>query len=231
MKFTCYIPCAGDPPLTQRAVDSLLKELEDYPDASIVILNNMEKPLFIDYPPSRLAIVDMPVRLLHGQSINLIIREACNTEQPFAMSLHNDAMLYPGAVKELLAEWERVQAIDPKWGTIMLGHNNGDAFVLWNPAYNYAENVWHDPFLLPMYYMDNHYYRIQELRGWHRYSTEHDLLLHEGSHSIKNDPIMRRKNDIVFRHHGAIYKDIWGGLPGSETSNDPYANGTLSRNK
>lgn len=227
--FTCYIPCGGDLYLTQRAVESLLPQLAEYPGTRAVILNNTEAPIDpADFPGA--VIEPMPVRLLHGQSINWMVRDAYKNQEPFCMSLHNDAKLYPGAVKELLDKWQEIQYTNTRWGAITLGHNNGDAFVLWNPEFFHKENVWHDPVLLPFYYLDNHMYRIMELRGYPIIRTEHDLLLHEGSHSIKNDPILRRKNDIVFKYHGMIYNEIWGGYPGSETSNDPYASGTLSRN-
>lgn len=222
-RFTCYIPCGGDLHLTHRAVASLADELaNDYPYASIVVINNTEGPIEV---PGADDIVDMPVRLLHGQSINYMIRDAAARREPFCMSLHNDAKLYPGAVKELLDKWAEIQYTNTRWGAITLGHNNGDAFVLWNPRFFIDENVWHLPFLHPFYYLDNTMYRMMELRGYEIIHTENDLILHEGSHTIRNDPVWRRINDICFKHHGSIYAELWGGYPGSETINDPTARG------
>jgi len=227
MKVTCYIPCGGDLQLTERAIKSFWDEIgRTEHEAKLVVINNTETPI----GEMRADVINMPVRLLHGQSINWMIRQTRRAKDAFCMSLHNDAMLYPGALQEILDKWDEVQYNDPRWGTITLGHNNGDAFVLWNPEFFFTENVWHNPVLLPFYFLDNHLYRLMELRGWTIYHTENDLVLHEGSHTIKNDPVARRVNDIVFPHHGAIYKDIWGGMPGEETSRDPYARGTLSRN-
>lgn len=226
LKFTCFIPCGGDTSLTCRALVSLFDELKDYPNGRIAIVNNTERDLTNELPPSDIMeIVDMPVKLLHGQTINWMVKEAKRRNEPFCMSLHNDAMLHAGALKELLDKWEEIRYIDDKWATIHLGSRNGDAFVVWNPEFFFRENVWHLPFLHPFYYLDNTMYRMMVLRNWHIYGTEHDRILHEGSHTIKFDPVWKRINDICFPHHGAIYAELWGGYPGNETIADPTARG------
>lgn len=226
LSFSCFIPCGGDLTLTCRAITSLVKELETFPNSRIVVVNNTERSIGGDLPAIKnLEIVDMPVKLLHGQTINWMVREAKRRQEPFCMSLHNDAMLYPGALQELLDKWGEIRYTDNRWATIHLGNQNGDAFVLWNPEFFFTEGVWHLPFLHPFYYLDNTMYRMMCLRGWSIYGTEHDLILHEGSHTIKFDPVWKRINEICFTHHGAIYVELWGGYPGNETIADPTAKG------
>jgi len=225
----CYIPVGGDLDLTEDAVRSIIQEYENNNiPGEIILINNTNTVLELNQISNsyeRITIMNPPVPLLHGQSINWMIKDTYTKGNPFCMSLHNDAKLQPGALKEMLEYYETIKAT--QWGAITLGRNNGDAFVFWNPLFNYTENVWHNPFLFPMYYMDNHYYRIMTLRGWKIYNTEHDLIYHSGSHMIKNDPVWRNINNIVFKYHGLIYKEIWGGYPGYETSCDLYAHGTL----
>lgn len=221
--MTCYIPVGGDLDLTKRAVDSLLIQDIAPSDLEIMLINNTEKAIegFEDYP--NVSIMDMPVRLLHGQSINFMVRHAASQGMGGCLSLHNDAMLHKGALLEMFNKYEEVK--DTKWGYIVLGHGNGDACVIWNPKFFIEEHVWHQPAFLPFYYLDNLLYRTMELRGYVCHRTEHSLLTHEGSHSIKNDPVQRRMNELAFGLQGQIYASVWGGLPGQEQSNDPTANG------
>lgn len=220
----CYIAVGGDIPMTQDAVASLQQEFKhENIHGEIILINNTENSIKEYFSDTNITILDMPVALLHGQSINLMLKLTIHNNDPFCMALHNDAELKEGALYEILDYYEQIK--DTKWGAICLGHNNGDAFVLWNPLFNTTENVWHNPFLFPMYYMDNHYYRIMQLRGWNIHHTDNDLIIHSGSHMIKNNIVWRRTNDIVFKYHGLIYKEIWGGYPGGETVVDPTARG------
>jgi hypothetical protein len=158
-----------------------------------------------------------------------MIRDVIATDQPFVLSTHTDSELLPGAMEALIAGYE--QRKGTKWYAMGIG---SAIFVAFNPRFFVEENVWFDTFLFPFYYMDNHMGRIAMLRGLGDSlvtleAYEGALIKHVSSHYLKEDPIFRRKNDIAFKHHGAIYADIWGGLPGHETVTDPYASGTLPR--
>jgi hypothetical protein len=216
----CYIPVGGDLYLTHRAVDSLIR---DAPDLNIVLVNNTEQDIRSQFASPRFSVVDMPVRLLHGQSINWMVRDTAKRGSPFCMSLHNDAYVNPGAISDIVSRYEEVK--DTPWSAIFSGSKTGDALVLWNPTFFYKEKVWHLPGLLPFYYLDNLMYRMMSLRNWHLYNSGEGFVVHEGSHTIKNNAVQSRINDICFKYHGMIYNEIWGGPPGKETSKDITANG------
>lgn len=235
MHFRCYIPFARNIGLLNAAINSVIPQIEEYstfPGKKIVVVNDSEGP--IDHLIERMdavEIYELPYRLKmsHALQCNWMIRDAIASCQPFCMSLHSDAELLPGAMKDMLGKYEQIK--DSKWG-MAFGAHGGHIFCISNLEFFQRENVWYDPFLFPFYYMDNHMYRIMNLRGWvsHTTDTPVQLVEHVSSHYLKEDDIFRRKNDIAFGAHGAIYARIWGGLPGAETSIDPYASGTLTRN-
>lgn len=233
--FFCYIPVSRDIDLTKRAVASVVPQLQKYTDRiyPVVILDNTEGGLSdddeIEFEEMGAAVERMKVGLLHGQSINWMVRDAKEMASPFCMSLHNDAELHDGAVDEIMNKYEKVK--DTAWSSIFLGQNNGDAFVLWNPEFFYTEKVWHLPFLHPFYYLDNTMYRMMELRNWTNHRTDNDLITHEGSHTIKKDPVWQRINNVCFKYHGMIYNEIWGGYPGSEKSVDVTLTGIYPLHK
>ena len=214
---------------SKRAVASVVPQLRKHSIRTypVMILDNSEG-LITDDDAKELedlgaVIQRMRVGLLHGQSINWMVRDAHDMNSPFCMSLHNDAWLHEGAVDEILRKYEEMK--ETTWSSIFLGKHNGDAFVLWNPHFVYHENVWHLPFLHPFYYLDNTMYRMMQLRGWTNMSTDNDLITHEGSHTIKHDPVWRRINNVCFKYHGNIYNEIWGGYPGNEKISDPTLTG------
>lgn len=222
--FFCYIPVSRDVDLTKRAVASVVPQLRKHTDRTypVLIIDNTEGEITLEdareFEKMGAAIETMKVGLLHGQSINWMVRDAKEINAPFCMSLHNDAVLHDGAVDEIIAKYEEIK--DTPWSSIFLGSHNGDAFVLWNPEFFYKEKIWHLPFLHPFYYLDNTMYRMMQLRNWKNCSTEHDLITHEGSHTIKKDPVWQRINNVCFKYHGMIYNEIWNGYPGHEKSAD-----------
>jgi hypothetical protein len=166
-----------------------------------------------------------------------MIKDCLATDQPFCLNTHTDTELLEGAIETAVLEYERIA------GTRWYARGLGSAvYVMYNPVFFETENVWFDSFLFPFYYMDNHMGRIAMLRGWSDclvprdtsipmtgYTEEPALIKHVSSHFLKDNPIFAAKNAVAFGPHGQTYVNIWGGLPGAETSMDPYARGTLKR--
>jgi hypothetical protein len=80
-----------------------------------------------------------------------------------------------------------------------------------------------------MYYSDNHIARIAFLRGYKEEMYYSSLVLHNRSHTIRDDSVMRLRNLLGFPKAGEIYQQIWGGLPGHEINSDSYANGLFNK--
>lgn len=239
LNFRMYIPFGRNVDLLNKCVASILAQIDYYSSwdgKKIVIINNSMKPLDGFLYTNECEIWQLPFELTHAQEGNWMVMDAYKTGQPFCATTHTDSELLPGAMEALVRGYETVK------GTRWFGIGIASAiFVAYNPLFFIQEKVWWDPFLFPFYYMDNHVGRIAKLRGWSDTlissdiigsftgTTTHNasLIKHVSSHYLKEDKVFGKKNGIAFRHQGAIYSDIWGGLPGHETSIDPYAAGTL----
>lgn len=234
LNFRLYVSFARNMELLNACIDSVIPQINEFSSwqgKKMVILNDSGEDISaLIHHPEDVEIYEPPYRIKMSPAYmgDWVVRDAWQTGQPFAMTLHTDASLLPGAMADILEKYEEVK--DKKWGMIF-GGAGWEVFAMYNWRFFVEENVWHDPYLFPFYYQDNHLYRIMMLRGWsHEYShSPVPTINHKSSHYLKEDPVFRRKNDIAFPIHGMIYAAIWGGLPGAERSTDPYANGTLPR--
>jgi len=224
--FEVYIGCGFNPELAINAAMSFKAQVlpEGY-RARAVILNNSEKPMptVVDGADD-FEVLEPPVKLTMAQMANWMAKLAAQRGLPFFGSMHDDATVLPGAFADILRKWEQVKA--EKWVTIGLCGFH-DVVGIWNQEAYHRENVWWDGFLFPLYHVDCHFYRTMGLRGWHIYNSDTPgLATHLGSSVIHQDPVMHRKVQLMFHRSEQIYQDIWGGLLGSETNDDPMANGT-----
>lgn len=235
-RYRIYIPFARDTVLLNKCINSIYPQMNEhssYEGKKIVVMNNSGKPLdgLLEHP-EEVDIWELPFELMHAQQMNWMFKDSLKEGYPFTLTTHTDSELMPGAIKAMLDEYEVVKGT--KWYAFGIG---GPIFVAFNPQFFVEENIWYDAFLFPFYYMDNHMGRLAKLRGWSDHCVNIGaypdpavpLVKHVSSHFLKSDPIFAKKNSIAFSAHGQIYKAIWGGLPGAETINDPYASGTLPR--
>lgn len=232
--FRIYISFARNMELLNKCIASIVPQINEHSTwqgKKIVVINDSQTDITGQYVfPEEVEVFEFPYRIKVSPAVmgDYVVKDAHFTGQPFAMTLHTDAELLPGAMEDLLKKYDEVA--DQKWGMIF-GGAGWQVFALYNPRFFFEEDIWHDPYLFPFYYQDNHLYRLMMLRGWQQYASDSPVptIIHKSSHYLKEDPIFRRKNDIAFPAHGAIYAAIWGGLPGYERSNDKYANGTIPR--
>lgn len=229
MKFRMYIPFGGDLDLLAKSVASVVDRIGPFSQEQkvVVVINNTLQPLPENFPNfDRVEELIPPVELVHAQEVNWIIKESRLQNEDCALLLHTDAQLKDGALEDMFSTLEEVNGT--KWAQV-LAYGSG-VFGAINWRFFAAENVDFDPFLFPFYYMDNHMYRIIEARGWTVHITRRaheNLVEHVSSHVLKTDSVFKRKNDLAFPLHGALYEKIWGGLPGKETRHDRTAGGTL----
>lgn len=232
--FKLYIPYACNIDALNKSIDTALSQVEEYssfegkkicvlndtPESIAHLINNIDKVEIFEFP--------YRIKMTHAQQGNWMIQDAIHTGQAFCMTIHADAEMLPGAMEDLLKKVKEVS--NSKWG-IVFGGATWQVFACYNLKFFQEEDVWFDPFLFPFYYMDNHMHRIMDLRGWKIHASDSPIatIIHKSSHYLKEDTIFCRKNNIAFPAHGAIYEQIWGGLPGKERVRDPYANGTLPR--
>jgi hypothetical protein len=231
-RFRIYIPFGRNVELLNKAIASIVPQIDEfssYEGKKIVVINNTCKPLIpLLEQPDAVDVWELPFALPHAAEGNWMIKDALDSGQPFCLTTHTDSELLPGAMAAMVKGYE--ERIGTKWYAMGI---DGSIFAAYNTEFFRKEDVWFDTFLFPFYYMDNHLGRIAMLRGYSDGQASRDpaipLVKHVSSHYLKEDPIFCRKNAIAFKHHGAIYTEIWGGLPGHETVTDPYASGTLPR--
>jgi hypothetical protein len=227
--FRMYIPFGGNIELLKTAVNSALPQMREYSSFAgklIVVLNNSGKSIS-GILGDDVEIWDAPFELVHAQEANWMIDDAYKTGQPFLLATHTDVELLPGCIEEFIRVYEEKR--NTKWYALGVG---GPMFLAYNLDFFKKEGIVFDPFIFPFYFMDDHMERLALLRGWSNYiphNVDETFILHKKSHYINDNPIEKKKNDITFDHFKAIYKNIWGGLPGHETVTDPYASGTLPR--
>jgi len=232
--FRLYIPFARNLDLLNKCIESVVPQIHEfssYVGKKIVVINNsgvhIDAEKELKYP-NDVDVWELPFELTHAQEANWMIKDTATQGLDFCATTHTDSELLPGAMETLIKGYDGVKGT--KWYAMGIG---SPIFVAFNHRFFIEENVWFDPFLLPFYYMDNHMGRIARLRGWSDTLVEGPpttpLLKHVSSHVLKEDAVFRSKNNVAFPAHGQIYKAIWGGMPGQEIINDPYANGTLPR--
>ena len=236
--FQLVIPFTGEYNLLKWAIESSIGHVEMFIDKDkrttplILVVNNSGvkfdwDKLDIGMNAAFVSVEDLIEPMLISQTLNWAIKRAKLYKQDFMIWMHDDAALKTNALKIMFDKYEEIKGT--KWGSLFLA-KDGDVCSIYNIDFNYTENVWYEPMMFPVYFMDCHYFKIQRLRGWSmEYANwDHpvDLVIHGGSHTLKHDPIFRRKNDLMQESLHLLFKAIWGGPPGEETLLDPHANGT-----
>lgn len=222
--FHVYVHFSGNASLLNKCLKTLIPQAKQFStyENPVIILNNTKENLnnwiydkegWIELKP--------PTPLIWATAHNWLLTLAHDNNESFAFSCHTDVELLDGAIQEILDKYETIK--DTKWYCIFANECLG----MQNIKFFYDENVWYDAFLFPMYYSDNHIARIAFIRGWKEEMYYSPRVIHNKSHTIREDSVMARRNSLGFDTAGAIYARIWGGLPGHETSNDKYASGTV----
>jgi len=219
----CYIPLRVGEDLLRNTIHDLYDQIDAF-----FVINNTERdliPYFDGYDKEhKVNFINPTDPLCFEQSMNVAIKHSywLRQQKDFIIWAHNDLMVYPGAIDELLATYEANK--DSKWG-VMYGMY--DTLCLFNPRFFVDENIWGDPAMFPNYFGDNHRYRLMDLRGYARINSEKAAtkIAHIGSQTIKTSPYYGRINAITFPYEAQKYAAVWGGGPGQETIMDSTCGG------
>lgn len=232
-KFRCIIPFTGNYDSLNWAIESMHREIVKwtYLDKPIIVFNNTKQDFDWDKINKNMignfTVEDYYEPYLLPQILNWGIRRAKKLGEDFMFWMHDDAALHCNGLKILLDKYEEVK--DLKWASIYLS-KMGDVCSLYNFNYNYTENVWYEPILFPLYFMDCHYTRIARLKGWSieyaNWDPPKDYVVHPGSHTIKENQRLNTINNFMQESWRLVFEKIWGGQPGQETITDPNAQGT-----
>jgi len=222
MKRVCYIPLREDEDLLKQAIAGLYDQVD-----SFKIINSTQRniaPYLADINPLlKFDFITPHSPLCFEQALNAAIKDSIKEKDiEFIIWGHNDIVVQPGAVDALVEKYEEVKGT--KWGVI---YGTYDTLCLFNPRFFIDENIWGDPALFPNYFGDNHRYRLMDLRGYARYDCDKaaQLIKHIGSQTITRHPYYGIINGMTFDLEGQLYRNIWGGGPGSETVTDPTCHG------
>lgn len=224
-KFRCYFTYKDNIHRLNQALESVLPQMEEFSseEVPILIINDEGQDIapLLTIPLDKVQIFTPPISILLPETLNWIFKLAYQNNEPWAMWLHTDAILKPGAMADLLLKYEQVK--DGKWGLI---YEMNQAFAIFNSTAIHDEQLFYDAWLFPMYYMDNHFHRILAIRGYPEFLTDiPNLVIHDKSHTIRENNALTRKNALAFDLHGALYQKIHGGMPGQERVNDRTLNG------
>jgi len=212
MEKILYIGYTQDEGLLSKVIDSFINQVD-----KIIIINNSLIPIsyknekVVDYIPSD--------TLSCEQSISYATRCEHTRGSPYVLWCHNDLIsISQNIVERLIDKYEEIK--DTKWGVIF-GHY--DHICLFNPEFNYKENIFSWNIMFPSYFGDNQRYRLMDLRGYIKYNLQFtdSEVNHIGSQTIRNNAIWGLLNGWTFPMYAELYNKLWSGSPGQETNNDP----------
>jgi hypothetical protein len=216
-----HIPYGGNEEYLKGCIQSLVDQVTPYTQHKqfIVVLNDTMEPVNWDNVGNKQYCIEKhpPVQLVHAQMLTWIMKDAWENNQEIAIGIHTDAYLMQDGMKILMDTVKLAQESGKKWSHVDTG-----AFMLWyafNLDFIIKENFVFDPQLFPMYFEDNHYHAISKSLGYEVIKSDpyNVACFHYGSHMIRSDPIMARKNALTFDRSKEIYRELWGGYPGDET--------------
>lgn len=231
-EFICSMPFSGDYSKLSWAIESCYSEVSKYSlfEVPIQVFNNSKKEFDWKRIDPKLhgyfQLIDPYEPYMLPQVLNYGIKQASKLNFDFMMWMHDDSAMKANGMKLLIDKYEEIK--DRKWGCIYLA-KDGDVCSLYNHHFNVNENVFYEPLLFPLYFMDCHYTKIMRLRGYPieyaNWDDKMDFIVHDGSNTIKSNERTRAINDIQQEFWRGLYVKIWGGNPGEETSSDITAKG------
>jgi len=206
-----FIPFVNRLDLLERAVNSV--PLSD--NWQVEVINNSGSEL-----PDNLCAGDCnpSVPLTFAQTQNWMLKLAEEwLPSPFYLFMHSDAEAVGDTVPRLYAMANAFTIQKRKWGVIFTAY---DALAAFNTAAFREVGGW-DTFL-EWYCADNDMYRRIRLAG---YDIIESCLpvKHDPSQTLKADPEIRRRVDLMYPCREAYYRAKWGGAPGREMFTNPFS--------
>jgi hypothetical protein len=213
-----FIPYVNRPDLLDKAIRSTWRG-----GAEVNVFNNSGKYIDcdscgIEYNPI--------VPLTFSQTQNAMLKMALGKDynppscvwikDPFYLFMHSDAEAGEGTVKKLLEMAQSLTEEGRKWAVIFTAY---DALAAFNTAAFREVGGWDQ--YLEWYASDQDMYRRLKLAGYELIESNLPVK-HEPSQTLKADPEIRRKVDLMFPCRQAYYYSKWGGPADHETFLTPF---------
>lgn len=206
-----FIPYVNRPDLLRRAIDSVPRRLTTTP----CVINNSGSREPVNTAALGCNVIHPCVPLSFAQTQNLMLNHAKAEKLPFYMFLHSDAEAGPESV------WKLYQAAVSecsrrKWGALF---TNYDALAAFSTAAFAEIGGWDTA--LEWYHSDADVYRRLRLAGYPTIETGLPVV-HEPSQTLKSDPLVRLRVDVMMPCRQEWYRRKWGGDIGNEIFDKPF---------
>ena len=208
--YIMFIPYVNRIDLLRKAIESA-SDVRDH----LVIIDNSKDGL--DGEHGWPTIIRPLVPLTFSQSMNAMLKLAKERGASICVWMHSDAEAEPGVVMELITRARQYMAEGRKWGVLWTAYDalsamNVEAF----------EDIGGWDVILTQYYSDNDAYYRLKLSGWECIDTGLKVK-HTPSSTINSDPLLHFLNGVTFPLYGYYYQQKFGGEPGHEKYNIPFA--------
>ena len=159
------------------------------------------------------------VPLTFSQTMNLLASLADETGSDVVLMMHNDAEAAAGTCERLLAAVQEAERTGRHWGIMFTQY---DTLVAMKRSMMRYVGPWDTN--LPQYFADNDYYRRVRLAGFEILETGLPVTHHQGSSAtIRSDSGRSYLNGVTFPLYEQYYISKWGGRPGEEGFEWPFA--------
>lgn len=207
--YLAFIPVVNRPDLLQNVLRIAKTALEEIK----LIDNSKDGWVSREYPTMAMK---PPVPLTFTQTMNWEFSETLKRSKKFCVHMHNDAVIPPGAIQELLAYARRVDAYDKRWGVLWTLY---DVLCVYNPIA--ADDIGGFDTNFSAYYSDNDFYHRLRKRNWETINTGIKVG-HVGSQTINSDPELGRAVSFSMDFYKSMFVAKWGGEPDHEKFDRPY---------
>lgn len=225
MKYKLHIAYANREDLCREAVASVqaIGRIHLWPNG------DNWRSLGEDFPlDQKIACVSKLPPMAPVSIINMLIQDSWYDDVMFWM--HNDALALPGVAERILARVTQLHESGERWGALFTCY---DVLCAFNMQAVREVGYW-DPMFF-QYTADPEYYHRMRKAGWHILEFGPGVIhrigavgpgdSHDnGSATVRSDPNFNRR--VQFREQNGFdkryYEFKWGGLPGSETYDEPF---------
>jgi len=207
MTVPLYIPFVNRPDLLEKAIRSTW-----HGGVEAIVIDNSDGG---ELAYSAGIVYTPPVPLTFAQTQNVILKQAIGTknlrngsawiDNPFYLFMHSDAEAVGDTVQLLVAMANAFTVQKHKWGVIFTAY---DALAAFSTEAMRSIGGW-DP-MLEWYHSDiDTYYRLR-LAGYELIESGLPVK-HEPSQTLKADPLLKLKIDLMAPCRSEYYRIKWGG--------------------
>lgn len=205
------------PDLTQRLLSSI-----DFPVKHLLIIHNGTDSLHELKIPGFVVNYD---QIVNGE--NKGVSGGWNQCLDFAFVQHdlNSVLIVGNDIEWHVGDLSRIHqtVVDFPDADFVFGNHSFSNFLVKRSGWEKCGWFWEE--LYPAYWEDSEMW--QRIKNTNTKAVHAAGLhaKHEGSATIKSDPVLRAKNEAAFQHNAKLYADRWGYVGKIETFTTPYNKG------